>query len=680
MRIPAAALAFVLAPLVGQPAAAAPQEPSRTTEFITGWNAAEEVGDKSQQEKLLVRYKQEALILFLQRAEARAVHPEDEPLNVFCDRFIEIWTSTTKSAFARNFDRYLQRLDSDARKTRDRYINQELPVVNRMHIDALKKVEGVDLSITRERCDLLVQNIENLGDLYYIAFVRNIQGNLWNPRVLEQGADGPKALASYARAMEARQQLELTNDQDYASTERMWKELKFAMGIVDPGEEEEAAKATFNPEEMKPAEGVDWSSAPLNFGSEKKPGAIVHSNDLADGFFHSWLRAGVGKVGESRELPGLNSSVHIFIEHTAADRVRLVAGGEPGEEIRLSTKPTEAEVMVKMSDGTSRPYRLLLAGGGQSDVLQGLQMNLQMEEEGGAVFFRSLSLMTADTPFGEISVYDVNADGLFGYPEMPLDWTDGLLPETWFYSPDAIALTGMKHSQPFSRFIRSDAGQWYEVKLDGFEAPAKIELLPVQATLGKLKADFKGLKKMQLVSLLLTSESSATKGLVVDLACWKGPEYSLPIGRYTFRQARFTDGKEGEMLVLPHPTLPMSVDVTATEVAVLELGEPFSLATTATLDGTALTVSGRTLHVVGKAGERYLRFWGAPLYGTEISVKGAKPDELRGPTVEEANADWERLFFPVDVIVELRKAEKAVIELTLKKHPWFGKLSGQVTL
>lgn len=678
MRIHAAALALVLAPLLGT-APAAPQDPSRTTEFLNGWNAAEEVGDKAQQEKLLTRYRQEALVLFLQRAEARAIHPEDEPLNVFCDRFIELWTSTTNSGFARNFDRYLQRLDSDARKVRDRYVNQELPVVNRMHIDAIKKTADVDLKILRERCDLLAQNIENLGDLYYIAFIRNIQGNVWNPRVLEADADSTKALAAYERSLEARKQLELVNDTDYASTERMWKELKFAMGIIEPGEEKEAEAATFNPEEMKPAEGVDWTSAPLSFGSEKKPGALVHANDLADGQYHSWLRAGVGKVGESRELPGLNSSVHIFIEHTATDRVRLVAGGEPGPEIRLSPKPVEAEVMVKMADGNSRPYRLLLAGGGQSDVLQGLQMNLQMEEEGGAVFFRSISVQTAETPFGDLTIYDVNADGLFGYEEMALDWTDGLLPETWFYSPDAIALAGMKHSQPFSRFIRSDAGQWYEVKLDSFEAPKQVDLLPVQATLGKLRMEFKGLKKMQLVSLLLASESSGTKGLVVDLACWKGPEYELPIGRYIFRQARFTDGKEGEMLVLPHPTLPMSVDVTAAELATLELGEPFALTTTATLDGTNLTVSGRTLHVTGKAGERYVRFWGAPLYGTEIEIKGAKPAELRAPTVEEANADWERLFFPVDTVVELRKAEKPAIELSLKKHAWFGKLSGQVT-
>jgi hypothetical protein len=679
MRNPAPALTLLIAPLLAFDAPRPAQEPNRSTEFLNGWKAAEEVGDIAEQEKLLQKYRQEALVLFLQKIEARALHPEDEPLNKFCDRFTEIWTNVTKSNFPRVYDRYLQRLTDPARVARDRYINQELPVVNRLHIAAIQKTEDVPLTQLRDRCDLLVQNIENLGDLYYIAFACNIQGNLWNPRVLSTGADGTKALAAYARAMEARKQLELTNDSDYASMERMWKELKFALGIVDPGEEAEAAAATFNPEEMKPADGVTWTAAPLTFGSEKKAGTVAHANDLSDEAFHSWMRAGVSEVGESREIPGLASNVHIFIEHLATDRIRLIAGGEPGKEVRLASKPVETEVQIKLENGSTRPFRLLLAGGGSSDVLQGVQMNLQMTDEGGALFFRSPSVYAADTPFGEFTVYDANTDGWFGYAEMVYDWTDGLLPDTWFYSPDAITLGSMKHSLPFSRFIRDDAGQWYEVKLDSVEAPSKVELLPVSANLGKLRVDFKGLKKMQMASCLLVSESSATKGLVLDLACWRGPEYSVPLGRYTFRQARFTEGKNGEMLVLPHPTLPMSVDVGAEGVATLELGEPFTLTGTAVADeANVLTVNGLSLHVVGKAGERYVRFWGAPLYGVEASAKGAKTVELQMPTSEEANTDWQRLYYPKDALLELKKAGSVVIELALKKHPWFGKLAGEI--
>lgn len=661
-------------------ATAVAQQGDRTTEFLNGWKAAEEVGDVAQQEKLLQRFKQESLTLFMQRVEARALHPEDEALNVFVDRYIEVWTKVTNSGFARIYDRYVQRLGDDARTVRDRYVNQELPVVNRMHIAAIQKTEDVDLRVLRERCDLLVANLENLGDLYYVAFARNIQGNLWNPRVFEEGADGTKALEAYARALDARRQLELTSDQEFSGMERMWKELKFALGIVEEGEEEEAKAALSHPEDMKPADGVTWTAAPLTFGSEKKPGAIVHANDLADDAHHAWLRVVLPKVGEQREIPGLASSVHIFIEHTSADRVRLIAGGEPGKEVRLGGKPTEAEVEMVQPDGSKRPYRLLLAGGTSSDMIQGVQMNLAPTEDGGFVFFRSLATYSATTPFGELTVYDANCDGWFGYAEMIYDWTDGLLPDTWFYSPDAYTLGAMKHSQPFSRFIRDEAGQWYEVKLDNVENPKQAEIQPVGATLGKLRVNLNGLKKLQLASFLLASESSPTKGLVIDLAAWKGPEYEVPIGRYIFRQARFVDGKGGEMIVLPHPTLPMSVDVGTAETATFEIGEPFTLAATAALDGTTLTVNGRALHVVGKAGERYVRFWGAPLFGTEAAVKGAKGTELRMPTAEEAGTDWERLFYPMDAVIELKKAEKTVVELLLKKHPWFGKLSGTIAL
>lgn len=385
------------------------------------------------------------------------------------------------------------------------------------------------------------------------------------------------------------------------------------------------------------------------------------------------------KVGDPPgSIPGI--APPISLEHLATDRFRLIAGGEPSKEFRLGSKPTEVEVMRTHPDGSVRPYRLWVAGGGSSDVIQGVQMNLQMQDEGGPIFFRSTASYTAETPFGELSILDANCDGHFGYAEMALNWTDGLLPESWYYNPDAITLGAMKHSQPYSRFVRDDGGEWYELRLDSHESPGKIEILPVDVTLGKLRVTFKGVKKLPLASLLLASDSSGTKGLVVDLAAWKGPEYALPIGRYVFKQARFGDADGSEMLVLPHPTLPMAVDVAPEGVATLELGAPFVLTTTAALDGTTLTVNGRALHVTGQAGERYIRVVGEPLFGIEVAVKGAKAVELRAPSTEEAGADWERLYYPMDAVIELKKPDKPVVELLLKKHAWFGKISGEIRL
>lgn len=679
MRMPAVLLALLCAPLASAGAERASQDPDKVAEFLQGWKAAEEVADVGAQERLLQRYKEEALILYIQRVDARSARLDDEGLNVFCDRFIQVWTSVTKSSFARNYDRYLQLLSADDRERRAKYTTGDLPHVNRLHIAALNKTEDVDMTILRQNADVLAENLENVGDLYYAAFVHNIRGNLWNPRIFTEDGDGGVALAAYESFLACRKQLDLVNDKAYGEAERMWKELRFALGIVNPGEEGEAAAATFNPEAPVPVEGADWVAATPVFGSEKKPGAVAHSTDLADEHVHSWKRTGVAKTGEApTPIPGIEPPVSI--EHLATDRFRLIAGGEPGPEFRLGAKPVEVEVMRKHPDGVSRPYRLLIAGGGSSDVVNGVQMNLQMQDEGGPIFFRSTATYAAETPYGELTITDANCDGHFGYAEMALNWIDGLLPETWYYNPDAISLGGMKHSQPYTRFLRDDGGQWYELRQDAYDAPGKLEILPVVATLGKLKVVFKGVKKIPLASLILASDSSGTKGLVVDLAGWKGAEHELPIGRYLFRQARFSDGKGEEMLVLPHPTLPLAVDVTAEGVATLELGAPFALVATAALDGATLSVNGRALHVTGKAGERYVRIVGEPLFGVEVEVKGAKPGELSLPSTDDAGADWERLYYPMDATLELKKADKPVIALTLKKHAWFGKLSGEIRL
>ncbi|MDA1260579.1 MAG: hypothetical protein O3A20_08135 [Planctomycetota bacterium] len=679
MRKPAVLLALLCAPLVVAAVDHAPQDPGKVAEFLKGWKAADDVGDESAQERLLLRYKEDALMLFVQRVDARSVRLDDNDLNAFCDRFIKVWAKTTNSSFARNYDRYLQLISADDRDRRNKYVGSDLPMVNRLHIIALNKSEEVDLAIARQQADILAENLYNVGDLYYAAFAHNIRGNLYNPRLFPADGDGGVALSAYESFLECRKQIDLSNDKAYADAERMWKELRFALGIIAPGEEDEAAAATFNPEAPTVKEGMDWISTELVFGSEKKLGSVIHSTDLADEFFHTWKRVNVSKVGDAAaSVPGI--SPPISVEHLATDRFRLIAGDEPSKDFRLGSKPLEVEVMRMHPDGVVRPYRLLVAGGGSSDVIQGVQMNLQMQDEGGPLFFRSAATYSSETPYGDLTLYDANADGWFGYQEMTVTWTDGLLPDTWFYNPDAITLGNMKHSQPYTRFLRDDAANWYELRQDNFENPGKIDVVPVDVTLGKLRISIKGVKKIPLTSLILASDSSGTKGLVVDLAAWKGPEYSLPIGRYVFKQARFSDGKGDEILVLPHPTLPMAVDVGVEGVASLELGAPFTLVATAALDGNTVTVNGRALHVAGAAGERYVRIVGEPLFGVEVAIKGAKPSELKMPTTEEAGADWERLFYPMDAAIELKKADKPVIELLLKKHAWFGKISGEIRL
>jgi hypothetical protein len=114
------------------------------------------------------------------------------------------------------------------------------------------------------------------------------------------------------------------------------------------------------------------------------------------------------------------------------------------------------------------------------------------------------------------------------------------------------------------------------------------------------------------------------------------------------------------------------------EIAKIELGAPFKLHADFAMEGKTAVVDGRTLHIVGRHGERYVRFIGAPLFGVEVDAKGAKGTKLAMPSNDDAAADWERLFYPMDAKLELKSNAKPVITLSLKKHPWFGKLSNTI--
>ena len=263
-------------------------------------------------------------------------------------------------------------------------------------------------------------------------------------------------------------------------------------------------------------------------------------------------------------------------------------------------------------------------------------------------------------------------------------WCEGLLPDEWFWRPDALTIGKQKHSQPFNRFVVDKKGQWYEVLLDSPINPDSLSLVPVQPTLGELRFDYKGVKKIKPLSVLIASESSATKGLVIDLMALPKKKM-IPIGRYRFLQARF-GGKDGvEALVLPDPNKLMLFDVEAgaesASVPELFLGGKFDFATKSTLDGTALNVSGRDLHLVGDNGERWLRFAGEPFFDVDLLVKGLKPTVLAMPSVDEASELWDRFFYPMGASLELRKAATEVdVTLSYKKHPWFGNVQTTITV
>jgi hypothetical protein len=658
-------------------ACAAPQDSAKAAEFSKQLMEAAEVSDTKAMSVALQKYSEDAILLFLSKADVRGTSTEPE-INDWVDAFVVAWEKTYHTDFARNYDRYLQRLDDKQRLFRFELLTKNYPDINRQHIAALNKEETA-WGILRKNAIGTAEAIEGVGDLFYAARAWNIVGNLYNPDYHEEGADAAKACEAYAKCIEVRDKLGLTSDRMYSDVNRVLTGLRASAGIADPNNPEDTSTPKVPRETIPALEGSAPTEAALSFSVEKKPGAIVHASDLSDYDHFNWRRGNLPKPGEQLTVGEFVPIINLI--RVGATKYKMESGAGETKEFRISEKPKVFTVDRMHTDGVVRPFSLELCTGTESDVYQGITMNLQPSDIGGPLFFRSVTTLSGETSFGDLTVYDTSCDGKFGVQELALIGAEGMMVDTFLYRPDAMTLGKMKHSLPFSRFFPDSKGVWYEMTVPNYETPFSATLQVVQPKLGPLVLDYPGIKKLKLNSLLIESRSSATKGMVLDLATFKGKEFMVPIGRYQVMQARFTGKGDHEMMVLMNPGKPYFVDVRErkegedVDPVKIELGAPFELAATFVMEGRTAIVDGRSVHVVGRHGERYVRFIGAPLFGVEVSAKGAKDTSLAMPSNDDAAADWERLFYPMDASLEMKNDSKPKITLSLKKHPWFGKLS-----
>jgi len=655
---------------------AAPQDPARAAEFSQRLMEAAEVSDTKAMTLALQKFTEDGILLFLAKADVRALS-DDVAINNWVDAFVAAWELTYHTDFARNYDRYLQRLTEKKRTFRFELLSKHYPELNRLHIAAINKEDTAWGNVRTKAVDT-AEAIDSVDDFYYSALAWNIVGNLYNPDFHDEGSDAVIALGAYEKSIKARESLGLTTDRFYGNVSNTINGLRASTGIADPNAPEGAAPPKAPRDKILPLEGGVASEATLESGFEAKPGAIEHGSDLADEDHFSWFRGSVPKPGEQLIVGGFDPQVHII--RIGETKFKLEAGAGETEEFRLTEKPKMFSVDRMFEDGTVRPLMLELCSGTSADVYQGITMNLKPDENGGPLFFRSLATLTADTDFGSLTIYDTNGDGKFGFETLALVNAEGLLDKNFLYRTDAITLGKMKQSLPFSRYFPDSKGNWYELAVANYDTPHSVTLTPVQPKLGPLSVDIPGIKKIKLNSLLLESRSSATKGMILDLAAMHGRPLMVPIGRYQVMQARFA-GKDGEeMMVVMDSTQPYFIDVMeeTENPPTVELGAPFTLQASYEMAGGTATIDGLSLHVQGRHNERYMRFIGAPMFGVDVSVKGSKGAVLALPNADEAAAEWNHLFYPMSADVRIKNDRKPEITLSIKKHPWFGKLSNVI--
>ncbi|MBC8370619.1 MAG: hypothetical protein H8E25_11530 [Planctomycetes bacterium] len=665
-----------------------PQDQERVDEFTRIVFEADKVGDTKNKQDAMRRYRQDAILEYVGLV---VVLRNNDALETerWVELFKEIWEDTYGTGFAKKYHRYIQRLSQKKLDFRHRLITQSFPAARDISDNFFKNKVSEDWQRAMSRATELVESFKTISDSYYLAIAHSIVANLYNPNYSDhENTDAQKAYDTYLLVMEIRQNLGLTQDRFFSNMKTYSKEVQdLIAGASGDGASTGGFKKKIAPETIYPLEGATAFSGTSKAIAAKSKSKVAHSADPYDEDYFSWLRGTLPAVGKSLRIgdPGAATLIKpaVNLVRVAVNKYQLEAGARPSAEFSLSGSEQIITVMRKHENGEEYPFSIEMKIGSTDSTYHGVKINLEPTAEIGIFFYRTQSIRLFDTDLGKISIYDTSNDGMFGYETLEVAWCEGLLPQDRFWRPDAIAIGSQKHSQPFNRYIVDKKGMWYEVAIDSHLTPTSLTLTPVQPKLGAVNFVYKGVKKIKPLSVLISSESSATKGLVIDLMALPEKKF-IPIGRYKFLQARFGAKSGHEALILPGKDNPIIFTVSddpEAETAQLLLGGKFEISAPVTLNDNSITVDGRGLHLVGESKERWCRFVGAPMFEAEFSVKGAKPVALATPTVDEVGEIWDRFFYPMAASLELRKpAAEVDVTLSYKKHPWFGNLKSTFTV
>ncbi len=646
------------------------QEPTNAEKFAEDFSKAVKLHENSDMDRALRRYKDEAVVMFMNKAEVRALNPIGE-LNLWVDSFTASWERVFHSDFARKYDRYLQMMDSTRRTAREKLRNGFLPSVNRAQGEALASRKGSDWQLVRQDAVQLALAFAEVSDLYHEAFAYHLLGNAWHPdHTDDDDGDAQKALDAYEKFIAARERLELTHDTYYDSVKKAAVDLRARLGIADPstGEVGEKKISRF---EIQPIPEMDWIDIELRSGFEEKPSKLSHFCDLADSNKLNWMITGLAAIDSQAELRGFEPKV--FIKRIGRNEFVVEGGADASESFKISPKPTRVE-FERLVDGQKIPHAMMFAGGTEREPIYGRELNLSIHETGATVFYRSIALRTAKTPFGQLTLWDHTGDGQFGYSKLAVVGAVGMPRGDFMYRLDGISLGKAKASVPYCRWFQDAKGVWYELKNPDLLLGDKLSIRPVAPLTGKVSVLIKGIKDAKLEQLLLVSQTRQTKHLVVNVANSKGVD--VPIGRYQILQGIMRGKKGQELLILPS-TMPRTIDVQEGEVIEISLGGEFKLAVkpAETQDQNGkLILDGQTLHVVGTNGERYVRFVGEPLFDAEVQVKGKKKagTTFAKPSGQQMNDDFAYTYYPLDAVIPL--LDNLEYKILIKKHSWFKKL------
>lgn len=642
--------------------AAAPVQDAELDAFRVEFDKAAQLGNKALMDGIMRKQKDVAVRMIVFTAERMAEAPNE----VLAQRYAAMsasWTRAFDSDFPQKLELFFGRLPETVKSQR-KTLRTKFDEAVREYADLMGKKDAAALLVNADKMHEIAAGFESLGDKYHASQAFLFEGVARSQDVQGEDADLHKVSDAYGAMVRLREEWEL-KDTYYNQTKPTAEALRGRGYGKDAAAAGEAPGAA-------PKSAGEVLTVPLEFEVFDALKDLDRPSYYLDEHRQIWPQVSLKGTGSKTKINRFDDGPLVIRESSA--KVMVDEDGDGKGDVEWPTRGKFEVLTVDVGSGASkRKWAVLTEVGRTDDYYQGNQMNLGATDDSFNVYFIPAGAMVGEINGERVQFIDDDVNGTYG--SWPQSWGSlGLAEGVFGPEMDSMRVGKEKKARPFSEFAKI-GDQWFKLEMQ--DGGTKLLATPQDLKTGTVSLKGKGLKPDFFV---LKGKGEGLDNTYVDVS--DGKKVEIPAGRYELYWGMVSKGKgmqRMKAMILPgseSPTYEVPVDGDLT----IEYGKPYGFDFTYDDRDGKVTVTGKSVRIVGAGGEAYDRFYGCvPEVVAGVRKAGAKRATsevtMRPVTSNQGVAEhgWAAMWKPIDGVLDA-PGEDVEVQLTQKKNKLFGKL------
>lgn len=666
---PLSALALLLGSVLA-PSAAQDARMEKYEKFQRDFEAAQKINAKAEMARL-VKDNQTETIWWIQDTCEKIASGRIE--DVYEDRMADLraaWRAAFDSSFADQMYEYYSLLSGPKRKTWDKLVDEFNKLVDE---EWPRAKSGSEYELVGQRFRSLGERFEDVGDKYFAARCWQTYAMCNDESLRKQEANLFAAYQGYKKAVELHDSIDL-HDKDYFDCKYRFDVLGKSGYSGEPGPDGQpapepgAGPAAGAPEAAVVTAAMSYAAVP-DYREYERPSFSM------DEMYSAWPYLFFQGIGTSAVFPGWQDGPKLVRE--GANKISVDTDGDGKGDVPVPLTGRDELVEFDFGQGDERlRWSFVSVIGIAKDRYQEIDVNLEPQLDYMNLYYQPSASVVGSVGEVEVRVFDDNMDGVFG--DGPTMWDNiGTVADSYQAEMDCIVVGSGARARPWSRLTQIGE-DWYDLSVEA--RGSRLVAKPATVSTGTLQLEFGGPTPQWLV----LRGKDQLEDCYFDIAGKK--KVTVPAGSYSLFYGVIRKGKKMDQmkaLILPGKTTP-TWTVGEGQTTKVSLGKPFGFDFDFKTEGETIKVIGKTVVVVGSAGEHYERIWNArprPVVSWRKvgSRRGSKGEKMHLISHQDDATEfgWEYFWFPLDLEITVRGGlpeEGVEVQLIDKKNKLFGKI------